>query len=174
VADGHVGGGRACRWRMGMSVPNGHVGGGRACRWRMGMSVPNGHVGTERACKPRPYTTHHSTLFTLCININIAKDLYLAGEAHGGIFLQVAAQPEFLHKTKGTGVDRGRDGDAVGTTEAVSMAICKFPHPAIDRDIVLQSWIAHTITLGYINFDIFMDICNGWHDLSSIIKAFVW
>src|SRR5258708_7376036 len=75
--------------------------------------------------------------FTLCVDAHIAKNFDLAGKTHLRIFLQIIAQPEFLHEAEGVGVGFGRNRHAVRTTQTIAMAISKFPHAAVDGDIVL-------------------------------------
>src|SRR6266699_2647456 len=75
--------------------------------------------------------------FTLCIDAHIAKNFDLAGKTHLRIFLQIIAQPEFLHEAEGVGVGFGRNRHAVRTTQTIAMAISIFPHAAVDGDIVL-------------------------------------
>jgi hypothetical protein len=73
----------------------------------------------------------------LRLDVDIAKDLYLAGKAHIGVLLEVAAQPELLHKGEFVRIDRGGDGDAISTAQAIAMTIAELPYATIDGHIVL-------------------------------------
>src|SRR5215469_4352679 len=75
--------------------------------------------------------------FALRVDAHIAKNFDLAGKTHMRVFLQIIAQPEFLHKGEGVGVGSGRNRHAVRTTQTIAMAISKFPQAAVDGDIVL-------------------------------------
>src|SRR5712691_6178677 len=81
-----------------------------------------------------------------------------------GVFLQILTQPEFLHKCEGVGMARRRDCHAIGTTEAIAVAIRIFPDATVDRNIVLQCWIAHMVSSRYFNLNVFTYKSDGWHE----------
>lgn len=75
--------------------------------------------------------------FALRVDAHIAKNFNLAGKTHMRVFLQIIAQPEFLHKGEGVGAGFGGNRHAVRTTQAIAVAISKSPQAAVDGDIVL-------------------------------------
>src|SRR5579883_840761 len=129
----------------------------------------------SRALQSDLASARNREIFVLCadiarhaalrINRHIAQYLNLAGETHVGVFLQIAAQPEFLHEGEGVGIGRRGNCYTVGATEAVAMTVEIPPDAAVDAHIVFQRRIAHMIADRHFNNNIFTHKSNRWHEL---------
>jgi hypothetical protein len=112
-------------------------------------------------------------LFTESLNLDIAVDLDLAGQAKIAIFLVRVPQAEFLQESWRIDVfGRGYD-DSIGGTEAIAMTVGQAPQAAIDLYVVLQRRVTHMIALRHLYLLIFTDKVNGWHGFLSSKRFFL-
>lgn len=110
-------------------------------------------------------------LLALGIDVYVAQHLNLASQAHVWIFLEIAAQPELLHKREGVGVCRRGNCYPICPAQSVAMAVREFPHTTIDRHVVFQRGVAYMISGWHFDPDIFTYKSYGWHD--SILQGFL-
>src|ERR1700676_3142296 len=116
------------------------------------------------------YAVRFFLLLALGIDVYVTQHLDLTSQAHVWIFLEVAAQPELLHKREGVGICRRGNGYPIFPPQPITMAIGEFPQATIDWDVVFQRGVAYMISGGYFDLDIFTYKSNGWHD--SILQGF--
>jgi hypothetical protein len=103
--------------------------------------------------------------FTLGVDVHIAEDFDLAGQAHVGILFAVAAQPEFFHEGQRIGILSRGNSDAVSTTEAIAMTVGKLPETTVNGNIVFQCRVAHRIPFRDVYLHFFAYIDDRWHEL---------
>src|SRR5579883_968661 len=126
------------------------------------------------ACVARAFRTIFlwQKLFAECLDIDIAVDLDLAGQAEVGIFLQGAAQADLLQGCMRIDIVGGRHDHAVGGAEAIAVTVRQAPQAAIDPHIILQSRVTHMLALRHLYLYIFTDKINRWHGLLSSMSVF--
>jgi hypothetical protein len=113
------------------------------------------------------------SLFALGVDAYVTIDLDLAGKAYVRILLEVIAQPESFLNGEGIRVCCGGNRYAVGTAQAVAVAVRKFPHAAVDWNIILKRWITDVIAFWDFYLFIFTHKCNDWHCSSLQCSFFV-
>ena len=93
----------------------------------------------------------HFSLFTECLDLDIAKNLDLAGQAQVGIFLERFPQANLLQHGWRIYVAGRRHDHAVGGAETIAMAVRQLPEAAVEGDIILQRRVTHMIALRHFN-----------------------
>src|SRR5216684_8718274 len=120
----------------------------------------------ERGGWPAPWPLQicRSTLLLVQrLNLNIAVDGDLAGQAQVGVLLKSVAQTDLLQGGMLVDVAGGRDNHAIGGTEAITMTVRQVPQTAVDLNVVFQGRVTHMIALRHLYLYIFTDKTNLWH-----------